>query len=357
MKDSLKLLRSTAALTALAVKVMEADPQREGETFRLVGEDTDGGHSLYFDFRLGAPHRGPYYIGIGTEGRLGQEERKNVLHQNITRKYGILRIYFWMEDASVTGSWEKRLIKRFRTEGVKIANVDDGGQLPSGGEEKSKIMKIAHNKPEARANHSEGASEVMSIKMLSRSHDGPFKKKEVAASFLQNNHWDVWEYFVSLPDATHRMAYARAHFNPDSIEFKRTLSMTRGATLCCLAKSRGCQTLRSIGAWKVARAFLEDKAPEALAVAETQFEYEDELLDYYRKLLGITHDKSKSKFGYILTPERTREVRAAARAKGYNAKGCREQAETYLNKNHKEFFDALVARYLEEDKENAALLS
>lgn len=201
-----------------------------------------------------------------------------------------------------------------------------------------------------------GKSEGMSIKTLSRAHDGPFDNQKVAASFLRDNYPEVWEFFISLPDVNHRQAYAKAYFDPDSREFKRKLSRLRDQTLCDLAKSRDCQTLGSKGAGKAARAFLKDKAPEALAEAEAQFALEDELTDYYRKLLGITHNRTKSKYGYTLTPERTKEVIAAAKAKGYKHPS-REQSETFLNKNHKEFFNTLVARYLEEDEENAAILS
>lgn len=140
--------------------------------------------------------------------------------------------------------------------------------------------------------HSNESKDVLSITkkeawalvMLAQAYGCLSKKKEDAQLHLKTYHSEVLDYFLALPDVDHRQAYARAHKDPNEPEFKLSLYLVRSVALTGLAVRHNCQTLKR---WdrKGAIAFLEANEPQALQECLEQFNYEDDLIIYYRQQL------------------------------------------------------------------------
>jgi len=81
------------------------------------------------------PDGTPFYVGKGTEKRMRKLKRNNLYHSNIVSKHGsesILTGFLPCSDEATAFELEKGLIKRIKAIGIRLANMTEGGEGPSG---------------------------------------------------------------------------------------------------------------------------------------------------------------------------------------------------------------------------------
>ncbi len=98
--------------------------------FQLEGLPKRGAYFGYEDYRLDAPERGLFYVGIGDRKRVRVPERPhNRGHRNIAACHGVLRkivrVFLSVDEMN---SWEIRRIREIRESGATLVNKTDGGE-------------------------------------------------------------------------------------------------------------------------------------------------------------------------------------------------------------------------------------
>lgn len=126
---------------------------------------------------------GIFYVGKGKEGRCYSLKRNNPHYANVVRKYGAENILVSKLECSseeIAFELEKGLIKCFRKMGVKLTNVSDGGEGPSGfirSVESNRLVSEAR-KGVSWGTHSELSKSVIA-KQTKASWENPVLRKKI----------------------------------------------------------------------------------------------------------------------------------------------------------------------------------